>query len=98
MATPLSPEEMALFLAHVNRFQGRWICPICTTNNWTVGGVEAGVNFVGNGLVLGGNALPVVALVCNTCFYVMHFAWEGIARGRPKANMPPPGSPGGTGG
>jgi rubredoxin len=98
MATPLSPDEMALFLAHTNRFPNRWFCPMCGTNAWTVAGVEAGVNFVGSSLVLGGNALPVVVVVCNTCFYVTNFAWEGIARGIPKANIPPPGSVGGSGG
>ena len=42
-------------------------CPVCTTNQWTVGDIVELRLFEGGGLVVGGPVYPLVPVICNKC-------------------------------
>lgn len=84
MAIPLAPDQLARFQQHLSRFPAQQGCPICFTSMWNIIGLETGLNVYSQpstgamAVAPGGPSMPVVVVVCRTCFFVRHFAWEGI--------------------
>jgi hypothetical protein len=64
---------------------------VCHSRNWSVAGLETAMPFnKDNTLSLfSGQIHPVVAIICDVCAFVRHFAWLHI--------KPPVGVPGGGG-
>jgi len=91
MATPLSPEELAIFRDHINRFPASATCPVCGNKAWTIAGVEASSNVVGLSTTLEGAVMATLSVVCDRCFYIRQYAWGPISRGAPKDGVPPVG-------
>lgn len=84
--TSMTSEDLAKFTAHLSRFQDFKNCPVCGTNSWSVTGIEAAnptrpTPDGGIAVDLGGRSIPMVVLICRTCFYVMQFAWRPIQSG-----------------
>ena len=75
----LTPEEFEVFKRHLAQFQEQEVCPICQSSSWQVVGMEAGVPLVNDQFSLGGPTMAVVAVCCDKCFFVRHFAWYPMA-------------------
>ena len=80
MAEKLSEEDFALLQNHLAKFPDQRSCPICQHRNWNVSGLETAVGYLNGSPTFGAPAMPVVRLVCTTCFFVRDFAWVGIQR------------------
>lgn len=54
---------------------GAVICPMCRTGPWTLidGYISISVGGAPGEIVLGGQTLPCVGLVCTTCGYTAYF-------------------------
>ena len=88
MDRPLTGEEAFALQTHLHRFKGH-TCPVCGTKTWITAGLssltyrddEPTVSFrTFNTYRVGPpeRTIPVVVLVCGTCFYVRQFAWQAI--------------------
>jgi hypothetical protein len=87
MAEPLSPEDVALVAAHLAKWPPP-SCLLCASKSWTIVGVECSPSYArGVGMKLSGLTymMPVLAVACTTCGFVIHFAWGSIKPGPPNA-------------
>jgi hypothetical protein len=82
---PLSPEEMALFRAHVEKHMKAPECPFCGHSQWQFGGpvmqpsYDETAEMAPAGIALGyDEVFPLVFLMCQICFYVYQFSWLSI--------------------
>jgi len=83
MAEKLSPQDLGLLLAHMGRFPQAHNCPICNERDWNIIGTQAALPYdlitkraMGPGT--GGQVMPVVVVVCQTCGFVRQFAWNAV--------------------
>jgi predicted nucleic-acid-binding Zn-ribbon protein len=49
------------------------LCPSCGRNAWEVADIVVAPQFAG-GIILGGQTVPMVQLICKNCFYVRLYA------------------------
>jgi hypothetical protein len=78
----LTPPEIEKFKAHLEKFTTQTHCPVCQSNMWNVAGPSSLPALYQSGaMMLGGEVIPLVHLVCDTCYFVRTFAWQPI---RPK--------------
>jgi hypothetical protein len=78
-------EDMAVFRKHLQPYLDALVCPICKGNDWEVGGpvmetVQPGPGTIMSyGAVVGRSEMfPLVFMLCTTCSFVHHFAWEPL--------------------
>jgi len=72
----LTEEQMEQFQSWLaERWTGTKECPICATNNWTLGShlVSPTIYRSGGGLVIGGLAYPLAMIICSNCGYTNFF-------------------------
>jgi len=50
-------------------------CSSCGHSSWTLDGPYFAPEFSGLNIVNIGSGMPVVAKICNRCFFVQWFAW-----------------------
>jgi hypothetical protein len=95
MSEFFSDEDWAAFEAHIKKFPKAEVCPICEHTDWSVPPVELGNMLTAKELAAlslppgaspvllpgFGGGVPVIVLICTTCFYVRHFAWRGVRSG-----------------
>lgn len=76
----LSGTDLVKLQAHITRYGGH-VCPVCKTQGWeAIGPVSMLPVAEGGDVILGGQIVPVVMLVCRTCSYAMQYAWLPIQR------------------
>lgn len=80
MAERLSDEDEALFRAHIRKFYEQDACPICHKRDWYIAGLEQALGYQRGEQSLTAPAMPIVQVMCTTCFYVRQFAWVPIQR------------------
>lgn len=73
----LDARDNEILKAHFDRFKDMDPCPICHARTWEVSGPFALPGAASSGTYAGG-AIPLVQLLCQTCFHVRQFAWLGI--------------------
>lgn len=70
----LTKQEKDRIIGWLNEKGKNHACPVCLSNNWTVGDhLLSGMVSHGANLVLGGPQYPQFFLVCGNCFYTRHF-------------------------
>lgn len=78
----LEPEVIAVMRWHLGRF-ARHTCPVCEGKTWQLTPPQSTLHYrAADGAqpsMLGeGAAIPVVLVICETCFFVRQFAWLPI--------------------
>ena len=70
------PAALLFTHQHLERFgQTTKPCPICDNRSWSAGIVTVAAEYTELGPNLGGESIPKVQLICNTCGFVREFAW-----------------------
>lgn len=71
----LTQEQKDTIAAWLNEKGRNYDCPVCSENNWQIGGhlISSMVEYGGGNIVLGGVRYPQFFLVCNNCFYTRNF-------------------------
>ena len=83
---PIDPKQLEKFRAHLKECGiTAMACPVCGQKAWRVYPPIATPKYSEDvfGRAVGSESMPVIPVVCNTCFYVRHFAWEPIAKKKP---------------
>jgi hypothetical protein len=75
------PEAAELIKNHLLKYELH--CPMCKSTSWEVGGpigytITDQVNPRPGELYRGPGRFDLVFMICTTCFYVRHFAWDRI--------------------
>jgi hypothetical protein len=79
---PMTTAEQDAFRAHLAAKVKDNLCPSCKANQWSIEGPFTMLSQdTGGSVVIGGKAMPLVALVCMNCFQTRTFAWLPIAQG-----------------
>lgn len=80
MATQMTHAENEAVQRHLTKYfnEGNGRCPVCAGTNLDILGVEVAANLVGTEARFTGTVIPTIAVMCATCFYVLHFAWKPI--------------------
>jgi len=88
----LTESEWHLFTVHLSKFPRARVCPVCEHTDWAIPtGKEHGI-YAGDGVTRQGGVLVVVT-ICTTCFYVRHYAWQGITGEARGQSRPPQSTP-----
>ena len=69
---PLDAKQLAVLQSHMSS-KGIKQCPLCGSNNVAPGEVILPPIAAGGSISMAGG-FPMVQVVCNNCFHVMHFA------------------------
>lgn len=70
----LTPAEKQTIAKWLNEKSRNYLCPICNTNNWSIGDhLLSSMVFHGGGLVIGGTSYPQFFLVCQNCAFTRNF-------------------------
>lgn len=77
----ISPADFKRIKEHLAQFPQQSPCPVCAGRRWSVAGLETGAAFSEEGISLGGGTVPMVIVVCATCYFVRKFAWIPIRDG-----------------
>ncbi len=80
----MSEDDLQKLRAHYVKHAGSGsaTCPICGGVSWSAEGPVTPIQYHPTGGVsLGGPTTPMVLLICNTCYFVRHFAWIPIETG-----------------
>jgi hypothetical protein len=82
---PMAPDDLAIFMEHLNRFGHPEPCPICRSRKWGVDGPVAAMMITkapeGGMEVLANEGLPVVFAHCVKCGFLRQFVWYPIKSG-----------------
>ena len=92
----LTKEQSEAALAWIKRhFATPRNCPVCRNTNWTLGDrLVAPTPFQADGgWIMGGTAMPMLALICTTCGYTRFF--NAVLAGLVKKSPPTGGGPNG---
>jgi hypothetical protein len=79
---PIDDEDLQRLRAHYAQHAkaGSATCPICGGTSWTADGPVAVPTYVADFGVMDTNkGVPMMLLICGTCFFVRHFAWNPIS-------------------
>jgi hypothetical protein len=73
---PFSPEMQQRIIDALNAKDVESVCPRCGTNSWTLvdGYMSHPLSDNLRTLVIGGRALPTIAVICNHCGYLAEHA------------------------
>jgi hypothetical protein len=76
------------FLAHLGRVRGTSDiappCPVCGKREWSIEGLVAAPIFDKTANSSAAKAAPFLQVICTTCYFVLHFAWNLIERDWPE--------------
>ena len=78
---PVDEKNLQLLRAHYAKYAkaGSATCPICGGTTWSADGPVAVPAYLPSFDTIDiTRSVPVMLLVCNTCFFVRHFAWRPI--------------------
>jgi hypothetical protein len=85
------PTRAEKFLAHLRRVRGTSetapLCPVCGKRNWSIEGLATSP-FVSVAATSDASTVPFLQVVCTTCYYVLHFAWNLIERDFARISRP----------
>jgi len=79
----MKPEDYAVLTKHLRAKMGgrNFLCPVCGSSSWGADGPVASLKYAelsAGPAQVGGGAIPIVLLVCQTCSYTCQFAWLPI--------------------
>jgi len=70
----MTAEENARALAWLNEKTTNFQCPVCNTNQWSIGThIIAEQIHRGGNVLIGGAIYPMVFVTCSNCAYTRHF-------------------------
>lgn len=77
----MTPRDIEIFAAHLQRFASGMRCPVCSGEQWVIEGPAFMVkpkDGAMSGELVGSATISVGLAICNKCFFVNHFAWAGV--------------------
>lgn len=84
---PIDDKDLRVLREHYGKHAtaGSAKCPICGGVSWTVDGPVAAPAYIPDfDAIDTSKSVPMMLLICKTCFFVRHFAWRPI-NGEPQS-------------